>query len=105
MRDRAGGEGRRSTWESQQPAQATGLFWLRGLQQCKRWDIRFATPLRAAKVEQPLELDAATANHSASRMFTLLCYPLLGGVPPIRPASAKRSWMDDTTESFAVACP
>jgi hypothetical protein len=37
-------------------------------------------------------------------LFTLLSYPLLEGVPPIRPASAKRGWMDGTTESFAYRC-
>lgn len=37
-------------------------------------------------------------------MFTLLCYPLLEGEPPIHPAGAKRGWMDDTTDSFAYRC-
>jgi hypothetical protein len=37
-------------------------------------------------------------------MFTLLAYPLLDSLPPIRPAGAKRAWMDDTAESFAYRC-
>ena len=34
----------------------------------------------------------------------LICHPLSGDAPPIRPASQKRQWMDDTPEAFAYRC-
>ena len=34
----------------------------------------------------------------------LICHTLSGDAPPIRPASQKRQWMDDTPEGFAYRC-
>jgi hypothetical protein len=34
----------------------------------------------------------------------LICHPLTAFDPPVRPASSRRSWMDDTPESHAYRC-
>ena len=44
------------------------------------------------------------ASLSLMAAMKLICHPLSDLPPPIRPADARRQWMDDTPESFAYRC-
>lgn len=47
---------------------------------------------------------AITTSLNSTAAMKLICHPLTAHEPPLRPASSRRDWMDDTPDAFAYRC-